>query len=318
MSETAKSKEGAFPALPSGILPVNKPEGFTSFDVIAKLRGILKMKRLGHAGTLDPMATGVLPVFVGTATKACDLLPDSGKVYEAGFQLGLTTDTQDSTGAVLERRDPSSVTEEAAQAALSGFRGEISQVPPMYSAVKVGGKRLYELARQGREIPREARPITVEEFSLLEFDSERKCGKVRIACSKGTYIRTLLHDWGQALGCGGVMTSLVRTRAAGISLEVCLGLPELEAMPREETASRILPVAEVFRELPAVRLDKRLAGLYQNGVKLRLEQAGLQRAAASEPGMLAVYGPEEFLGVARVEEREGVLRSVKSFWPQRG
>ena len=166
---------------------MNKPAGFTSFDVIAKMRGVLKIKRLGHAGTLDPMATGVLPVFVGKATKACDILPDHDKTYEAGFKLGVTTDTQDSTGMVQTERSASSVTEEMLLNLLFSFRGDIMQIPPMYSAVSVNGRRLYDLARQGIEVEREARPITVYELELLDYDSTENTGKLRISCSKGTY-----------------------------------------------------------------------------------------------------------------------------------
>ncbi|MCM1480872.1 MAG: tRNA pseudouridine(55) synthase TruB, partial [Muribaculaceae bacterium] len=185
-----------------GVICVNKPAGFTSFDVIAKMRGILKMKRLGHGGTLDPMATGVLPVFAGRAAKACDILPDSGKTYEAGFRFGVTTDTQDVTGTVTKERK-ADVTAEQLETVLENFRGEIMQIPPMYSAVSVGGKRLYDLARKGIEVERTARPVTIYTLELLEFNEGGQCGVLKISCSKGTYVRTLINDIGEALGSGG-------------------------------------------------------------------------------------------------------------------
>ena len=183
----------------NGILCINKPEGFTSFDVIAKLRGILKTKKLGHAGTLDPMATGVLPVFAGFATKACDILPDSDKSYIAGFRLGVTTDTQDRTGTILHQRPANHLTAEMIEQALPAFRGEILQLPPMYSAVSVNGQRLYELARKGIEVERTPRPITIYRLELLRYDPASQEGEMEISCSKGTYIRTILHDLGETL-----------------------------------------------------------------------------------------------------------------------
>ena len=183
----------------NGIICVNKPEGFTSFDVIAKLRGILRMKKIGHSGTLDPMATGVLPVFAGSATRAISILPDTDKSYLAGFRLGLVTDTQDITGKILEEK-PFSVSMQEIEAKAPLFRGNIKQIPPMYSAVSVGGKRLYELARKGIDIDRPAREIFIDNFDITEFDEKTGCGKLSVTCSKGTYIRTLIHDLGQELG----------------------------------------------------------------------------------------------------------------------
>ena len=205
----------------NGIICVYKPVGFTSFDVIAKMRGILKMKKLGHAGTLDPMAEGVLPVFAGCATKACDMLPDHDKVYRAGFRLGVTTDTQDSSGTVISEND-TPVYKDGLISAAECFRGDIMQLPPMYSAVSVNGKRLYELARQGKTVEREPRPITVYSLDIKEYDEQTRSGVMEISCSKGTYIRTLINDIGDKLGCGGIMTSLVRTAACGFTLDDCV------------------------------------------------------------------------------------------------
>ena len=214
----------------NGIICVNKPPEFTSFDVIAKMRGIMRVKRLGHAGTLDPMATGVLPVFVGRATKACDILPDRDKVYRAGFKLGLVSDTQDIYGTVSEGKSAADITAEQVKDALGGFVGDIMQVPPMYSAVMINGQRLYDLARQGVVVEREPRPVTVFSLELLEYDEGTCSGSLEISCSKGTYIRTLINDVGDTLGCGGVMTSLVRTKACGFSLEDCVTLEDLQKL----------------------------------------------------------------------------------------
>ena len=291
-----------------GLIPVFKPSGWTSFDVIAKLRGILHIKRLGHAGTLDPMATGVLPVFVGKATKACDILPDSDKAYEAGFVLGVTTDTQDMTGKVLSGSDKA-VSREELEAALSNFRGEIMQLPPMYSAVKVGGQRLYDLARQGKEVERQPRKITVYEAELKEYDETARKGKLFISCSKGTYIRTIIHDLGAALGCGGAMTSLCRTAAAGFSLEECLTMEQLAGMPAEEA---VRPLITAFAGYTKVRLDKHCTAMYKNGVKLRCEQAGIDKSCKDTFCVIGWSG--EFLGLAEVVQADGVIRSVRNFY----
>lgn len=216
----------------NGIICVNKPEGFTSFDVIAKLRGILKMKKLGHSGTLDPMATGVLPVFAGSATKAISILPDTDKSYLAGFKLGIVTDTEDITGKIL-KECPVSVSKEEIEKNAEAFQGNISQTPPMYSAVSVGGKRLYDLARKGIEVDRPSREITVSKFNICDFNEETGEGHIDITCSKGTYVRTLINDMGQKLGCGAVMTSLVRTKANGFSLDDCFTLEEIEKLRDE-------------------------------------------------------------------------------------
>ena len=228
-----------------GILIVNKERGYTSFDVVAKLRGILSIRKIGHTGTLDPEATGVLPVCVGRATKVCDVLTDRDKTYEATVVLGITTDTLDTTGEVLTRK-PVSVTRDELLAVLSHFRGEITQVPPMYSAVKVNGKRLYEYAREGKEVERKERRVTIYEIELLEeklfpWDNSEESGqadlpddfdqhpsfRIRVKCSKGTYIRTLCDDIGKELGCGAAMSSLVRTEVGRFRLEDALRLNEI-------------------------------------------------------------------------------------------
>ncbi|MBQ5318699.1 MAG: tRNA pseudouridine(55) synthase TruB [Oscillospiraceae bacterium] len=295
-----------------GVICVNKPEGFTSFDVIAKMRGILKIKRLGHAGTLDPMATGVLPVFVGRATKACDILPDHDKIYRAGFKLGLTTDTQDCTGTVTQERDPSAVTENNLLDTLERFRGEIMQIPPMYSAVSVNGKRLYDLARQGIEVEREARPVTIYRLELAEFDEAEKSGVLTVSCSKGTYIRTLINDIGEALGCGGIMTSLVRTTACGFSLEDCVTIEDLqrEAENERNFEQYLKPVEDVFAELPKLMLHGAQERMYRNGIKLDLTKIRTDITAER----ISVYGEKGFIGTAVPDRENGVLRVDKTFY----
>ena len=188
-----------------GIIIMDKPQGFTSFDMVAKMRGMLGTRKVGHAGTLDPMATGVLPIFVGRATKCCDLLPDQDKNYTATFELGYTTDTLDATGKLLSRQ-PVTVGEEQVRTVLERFRGPISQLPPMYSAISIGGKRLYDLARQGIEVERERRSVTIHSLELTAAQPQENRYTIEVSCSKGTYIRTLCADIGEALGCGATMT----------------------------------------------------------------------------------------------------------------
>ena len=289
----------------NGILLIDKPKDFTSFDVIAKLRGMLKMRRLGHAGTLDPMATGVLPVFVGYATKACGILPNEDKIYIAEFQLGKVSDTQDSTGNILEIRDFSSVTESNISRVLP--HGTIMQIPPMYSAVKVDGKKLYELARQGKEIERKAKEITVYESRLLQFQEITGIGTVQIHCSKGTYVRTLIHDMGQGLGCGAIMTDLRRISASGFSIADCHTLDEIQKLADSgNIESVILPIAKAFDDLPKIHLDEKQTIHYKNGVKLGLSQLKHQLSHAKR---YSVYGmPDGFLGTAVTDFENDCLR----------
>ncbi len=289
----------------NGILLIDKPKDFTSFDVIAKLRGILKMRRLGHAGTLDPMATGVLPVFVGYATKACGILPNEDKIYIAEFQLGKITDTQDSTGNLLETHDFSGITRNDIFRAFP--HGIIMQIPPMYSAVKVDGKKLYELARQGKEIERKPKEITVYESQCLAFDESTGVGKIQIHCSKGTYVRTLIHDMGQSLECGAIMTDLRRISASGFSIDNCHTLDEVQQLADNgNVESIILPIEQAFTDLPKIRLDEKQTIHYKNGVKLGLSQLKHQLSGASR---YSVYGiPDSFLGTAVMDSENDCLR----------
>ncbi len=256
----------------NGILLLDKPSGFTSFDVCAVVRGMLHTKKVGHSGTLDPMATGVLPILVGSATRALDLIPSHDKTYVAGFRLGITTDTLDITGNILSERH-ADVGEEELRAAMDLFRGDIMQVPPMYSAVSVGGKKLYDLARQGVEVEREARPVTVHRLTLDSYDRAGASGVLTVSCSKGTYIRTLIDDIGKELGCGAVLTSLRRTEASGISVNSCITLAEAqEYKDRGLLESRLLSVDRIFDEYPAVYISENQAVRFSNGATLALER----------------------------------------------
>lgn len=295
----------------NGIICVNKPAGFTSFDVVAKLRGILQTRKLGHGGTLDPMATGVLPVFAGTATKACDIMPDNSKSYRAGFRFGVTTDTQDITGEVLSQSDMQ-VRESDITAVLPDFTGDIMQVPPMYSAVQVNGQRLYDLARKGIEVEREPRPIQVFGIDIISYDENTREGIMDISCGKGTYIRTLINDIGGKLGCGGVMTSLVRTSSGGFTLGDCFTFEQIQKAKDEDRLGELfLPVEKVFAKLPKLRLGEVQTRMYRNGVKLDLARVCKIKAGVTE---YAVYGfGGTFLGTALADFENGVLRVGKNF-----
>jgi len=284
----------------SGIVVVDKSAGWTSQDVAAKLRGVFHERRVGHGGTLDPMATGVLPVFVGRATRAVEYFESARKEYVAGLRLGLVTNTQDITGEVLETR-PVSVTRETLERTLAEFVGPQEQTPPMYSAVKIGGQKLYELARKGREVARP--PRRVEIFSLSLEEGEGADYRLRVRCSKGTYIRALCHDIGRALGCGGCMSSLRRTAAGRFTLDGAMTVAALSAEARPEAF--LLPVDTLFKELPALRLDAAREKLCRNGAPVPYP--------VGSPGRFRVYGPDgTFLMLARWER--GKLLTEKSFF----
>ena len=273
-----------------GIIIIDKPDGWTSQDVAAKLRGVFRERRIGHGGTLDPMATGVLPIFVGRATRAVEFFESAEKEYVAGLRLGVETNTQDTTGEILAEK-PVSVTGEQVEAALRTFLGPQQQLPPMYSAVKIGGKKLYELARQGKTVERKPRSIEILELELL--DGEGADWTFRVRCSKGTYVRTLCHDLGQALGCGGCMSSLRRTRAGCYGIDRAVTMEEILSM--EDPCSRLLPVDSLFADLPAVTIHENQCKAVYNG--------GAIRANALEPGEYRVYAPNgEFLMVGRADQ----------------
>ncbi|MBR6736207.1 MAG: tRNA pseudouridine(55) synthase TruB [Oscillospiraceae bacterium] len=280
-----------------GILLINKPRGYTSFDVIARLRGMTRIKRIGHAGTLDPMATGVLPCLIGTAARLCDVMPDETKTYRAGVKFGITTDMQDITGTVLSESDVP-VTREALDNALLPFRGTFAQLPPMYSAVRVNGQRLYDLAREGREVEREARDVTIFDLEVLDFDEKERTAEFTVTCSKGTYVRTLFHDVGQALGCGAALTSLCRTQASGFSLSDCITMEDAQRLTDEGTLlDKLLPVSEAFKTLQKLEVGQWQAKMLTNGVALSLPKLGFP-----EPGRYAVWHEDTFLGLGLVDE----------------
>ena len=264
----------------NGIIVIDKPQEWTSMDVCAKIRGVLHERRVGHAGTLDPMATGVLPVFVGRATRAVEFASESEKEYIAGLKLGVVTNTQDTTGQVVEER-PVEADRAALEGALAAFRGEITQIPPMYSALKRDGKKLYELARAGKEVERAPRPVTI---------------------SKGTYVRTLCHDIGAALGCGGCMSALRRTEAAGFSLAEAVSLEALLDAP--DPAALLRPVDAYFFRYPAVTVE---------GTALRKAKNGNPFPCSAADGDWRVYGPGgEFLLLGRCAG--GMMSTIKSFF----
>ncbi|HAB61503.1 MAG TPA: tRNA pseudouridine(55) synthase TruB, partial [Lachnospiraceae bacterium] len=238
----------------NGIINIYKEKGFTSHDVVAKLRGITRQKKIGHTGTLDPDATGVLPVCLGNATKLCDLLTDKDKEYETVLLLGKVTDTQDITGEVLQESEVQ-VTEDQVREVVNSFVGEIEQIPPMYSALKVNGRKLYELAREGKVIERKPRPITIHSITILDIKLTDDCHEIRmrVECSKGTYIRTLCHDIGEALGTGGCMKSLVRTKVSKFLLADAITLEEAQKLQQEDRlVDHVIPVEDMFPRYPKV------------------------------------------------------------------
>ena len=286
-----------------GIIIIDKPQDWTSMDVCAKLRGIFHERRIGHAGTLDPMATGVLPVFVGRATRAVEFASESEKEYVAGLRLGVETNTQDTTGTVLAER-PVSVSQAELEQVLGQFRGEIRQIPPMYSAIKVGGKKLYELARRGKEVERKPRSITIHELELLEGEGTEYV--LRVRCSKGTYVRTLCHDLGSALGCGGCMSSLRRTRAGSFTLSQAVTMQQvLDFAAEHDPQELLMPVDAVFSVHPPLIVTLGQAAKLKNGAQVRDWQF--------RSGTYRVYAEDgEFLLLGRVEN--GLLTTIKSFF----
>ncbi len=286
----------------NGILLIDKEPDWTSNDVVAKLKGILHQRRIGHSGTLDPMATGLLVVFVGRATRAAEFAEGHDKRYLAALRLGLVTDTQDISGRELERR-PVSVTREELEAALENFKGEQEQVPPMYSAVKFKGRPLYEIARKGGEVERKARKINIYSISLT---GERQGDYLLdIRCSKGTYVRSLCHDLGQALGCGGCMSGLRRTEAGGFKVEDAHTLAQVQEYADMGRAEELLlPVDSLFDRLPACRVTQRQEKKIRCGNQVASDRADGDYRVYSDAG--------EFLMLGRVED--GVLKTVKSFF----
>ena len=301
-----------------GIIKVYKEAGYTSHDVVAKLRGICKQKKIGHTGTLDPDAVGVLPVCLGNGTKLCDMLTDRQKEYVAVFRLGITTDTQDGSGKILEEKEVKVSADEVKKVILS-FQGNSLQIPPMYSALKVNGKKLYELARQGKEVVREARPITVYAIEILEESHPEYT--IRVECSKGTYIRTLCHDIGQALGCGAVMTKLTRSRVGEFRIEEAHRLEDIQKLAEEGRLARIVvPVEKMFETLPKLKVKKEWDNALKNGNQMKksefMEIAGntdrMPEPADGEE--FRVYSYEDvFFGIYQYEQKRKLFCPVKLF-----
>ena len=282
-----------------GIVIVDKPQGWTSQDVTARLRRVFGTRRIGHGGTLDPMATGVLPVFVGRATRAVEFFEHAEKTYETVLRLGITTDTEDMTGTVLTE-EKASFTEEQLQETLAAFRGEILQVPPMYSALKVNGQKLCDLARKGKTVERQPRPITIHELTLVERGENTL--RLRIRCSKGTYIRTLCKDIGEKLGCGGCMESLRRVAAGEYTVDEAVPLQTL--LDTEEPEKYLRDVDTMFRNYPAVTLTANQETRCRNGNAFSVSLAPGAYRAYSQGG--------EFLMLAKVDG--GVMSTIKSFF----
>ncbi len=302
-----------------GIVNIYKEAGYTSFDVVAKLRGILRERRMGHTGTLDPQATGVLPVCVGKATKLCELLLDKEKAYEAVMLLGVTTDTEDMTGTILTEQEVR-ITEDEVRAAAEKFTGVYGQVPPMYSALKVDGKRLYELAREGKEIERKPREVEIFENAPLSFEKDSdgfvKTVTLRVRCSKGTYIRSLLRDMGEFLGCGACMKSLVRTQAGAFSIETALTLDEVEKARDEGRLDEIiLPIDSFLTKYPAVTVVPEFEKYLYNGNQLSLDMLTEKIQPSDGDGFRVYDTNEKLIGLYLYRTNRNQLQPEKMFLP---
>lgn len=286
----------------NGILLIDKEPDWTSNDVVVKLKGILHERRIGHSGTLDPMATGLLTVFVGRATRAVQFAESDSKRYRAALRLGVTTDTQDITGTVLEQED-AAVTQAELEAVLERFHGEIEQVPPMYSAIQIGGRRLYDIARKGGTVERTPRPVTIHELNIAGREGEDWLLDVR--CSKGTYIRTLCHDIGLALGCGGCMSALRRTEAGAFRVDDAITISEAQRLrDAGEIEQRLLPVDMLFSR------EKTCTASAQEEKRIR---CGTEYRTELPDGLYRVYGESgAFLMLGRAEN--GTMKTIKNFF----
>ncbi|MCM1543846.1 MAG: tRNA pseudouridine(55) synthase TruB [Ruminococcus sp.] len=296
----------------TGFICVNKPQGITSFVAAAKLRRIFSEKKAGHTGTLDPMATGVLPVALGGATRFIELIPSHDKAYRAAFLLGKTTDTLDITGKLLEEREVTASKEDVL-AVLTQFIGEIKQLPPMYSAIKKNGVRLYELARQGVEIEREERDITIYSLSLVSCNEAKNEYVIDVSCSSGTYIRSLISDIGEVLGCGAVMTSLERTSANSIGIESCFTFEQLEEMKEQGKLLNAVVAVDDMLGYERIKVTSAQAKRFSNGGELDLDRIRCEK----KDGYYGVYSPDEkFLGIGEISVFKGVLK-VKRVYSER-
>lgn len=294
-----------------GIINVYKEKGYTSHDVVAKLRGILKQKKIGHTGTLDPDAEGVLPVCLGKGTKLCDMLTETDKTYQTVLLLGRTTDTQDVSGEVLKEQEVNCTIKDIYEA-IQSFVGDYQQIPPMYSALKVGGKKLYELAREGREVEREARPVKIHQILIHEIKPPRV--SMTVVCSKGTYIRTLCHDIGEKLGCGGCMEKLLRTQVGRFHMEDSLKLQEIEVLADlSQIEEHVIPIDQMFEEYPAVTIEEEARKLLENGNSFYRRQIQKQ-GSLSEDALVRVYDQAgNFYAIYEFRQRENRFVPVKMF-----
>ncbi|MEG1995914.1 MAG: tRNA pseudouridine(55) synthase TruB [Oscillospiraceae bacterium] len=294
----------------NGILCINKPQEYTSFDVIARLRGMSKTKRIGHAGTLDPMATGVLPIFFGKATKACDILPNHDKEYIAEFKFGIKTNTLDIFGEVISSKK-TNVNLLQVQNVLTRFSGEIKQIPPMFSAVQVNGRRLYDMARQGIEIERTPRKAMIYSLELMNFDENLQSGTLRISCGKGTYVRTLCDDIGKALDVDCVMGNLERVKSGNFLLKDCYTLEQVQELVRENKLEQtLMPIDSIFINYPLITLNEIQSKMFKNGVELDLNRVIYKDI----DGCHRVYDNNNvFLGLASLNIDEMALKIEKMF-----
>jgi len=295
-----------------GVVNIKKEKGYTSHDVVAKLRGIVGQKKIGHTGTLDPDATGVLPVCLGKATKLCDMLTDKSKTYETVLLLGKTTDTQDISGEVLSERDFSDIVGEAALKCIGEFVGDYLQIPPMYSALKVNGKKLYELARQGIEVERKARPVVIHEINVLEMNLPRI--RMEVHCSKGTYIRTLCHDIGEKLGCGACMEELIRTKVSRFEIADSFTLDEVREIKEEGRLQEILvPIDAMFDMYEAVTLKDEFAAFAYNGNLFKAKHLK-ERSVFEDGKQVRVYDEAgHFIAVYQYREQDKMFHIQKMF-----
>lgn len=292
-----------------GILVIRKEKGYTSHDVVAKLRGILHMKKIGHTGTLDPDAEGVLPVALGRGTRLVELLTEKQKTYETVLHLGVVTDTQDMTGTVLETK-PVNVTEEQVREAVASFVGDKLQIPPMYSALKVNGRKLYELAREGKTVERKPRPVTFYEIRILDMQLPKV--RLRVTCSKGTYIRTLCHDIGEKLGCGGAMEELLRTRSGNFTLEESMTLSQVEEAVKDGTIEeKLVSIEDVLLDYPAVYATGEGDRLLQNGNPLT---EALVEKSIREKNVRMYRSSGKFTGIYGWDERKEKYVPVRMFF----
>ena len=299
----------------NGIINIYKEPGFTSFDVVAKLRGILKQKKIGHTGTLDPEAQGVLPVCIGKATKLCDFLTDGKKTYEAVLLLGVSTDTLDMEGQVL-KTCPVLCSENEVREAVMSFLGEQEQIPPMYSALKVNGKKMYELARQGLTIERKPRKVTFYNIDILKIDLPRVT--ISVTCSKGTYIRSLCDDIGNKLGCGAAMEKLTRTQSGGFTIDEAHRLSEVEDLVKMGRAEEIiLPMDEALKKYPEIKISDEADKAARNGNKIARKFCVIKDTEISDGSKVRLYDSKDhFIGIYEYKNRENLFKPVKILFEQ--